>query len=164
MNTTGILSLEQARELAARYPWFNIPEIIKYRTNGTVGRRLAILSRFRPAILKVPEAIHDNIQTAYATMPDEKDTMSIIDAFIRSGEHRITAADTTPEDLPDTDNNDDAIPDELLTEEFASIYLAQGMNDRAVEIYRRLSLLNPEKSIYFAELIEKASGCGTRPK
>ena len=46
--------------------------------------------------------------------------------------------------------------DDLLTEELAAIYLAQGLTGPAVEIYRRLSLLNPEKSVYFAEIIDKA--------
>ena len=45
--------------------------------------------------------------------------------------------------------------DDMVSEELAEIYLAQGLNDMAKETYRKLSLLNPEKSIYFAELISK---------
>ena len=41
----------------------------------------------------------------------------------------------------------------LVTEELAEIYLAQGLCDEAVGIYRKLSLLYPEKSVYFAEII-----------
>jgi hypothetical protein len=37
----------------------------------------------------------------------------------------------------------------------AEIYLAQGLKGDAKEIYRALSLLTPEKSLYFAALIEK---------
>ena len=71
------------------------------------------------------------------------------------GEHRIVADEHTPDALPE--RKTDALPaDDLLTEQLAAIYLAQGLVDRAVEIYRRLSLLNPEKSVYFAEIIEKA--------
>ena len=42
-----------------------------------------------------------------------------------------------------------------LTEALAEIYLAQGLRDKSVAIYRKLSLRNPEKSVYFAELIGK---------
>ena len=45
--------------------------------------------------------------------------------------------------------------DDLVSEELAEVYAAQGMNAAAIEIYRKLSLLNTEKSIYFAEKIEK---------
>ena len=45
--------------------------------------------------------------------------------------------------------------DDLVTEDLAEIYLAQGLCDEAIAIYRKLSLLNPEKSVYFASLIDK---------
>ena len=45
--------------------------------------------------------------------------------------------------------------DDLVTEDLAEIYLAQGLYDEAIAIYRKLSLLNPEKSVYFASLIDK---------
>ena len=45
--------------------------------------------------------------------------------------------------------------DDMVSEELAEVYLGQGLNDEAKEIYRKLSLLNPEKSIYFAKLIAK---------
>ena len=45
---------------------------------------------------------------------------------------------------------------ELISEELADIYARQGLYAKAKEIYARLSLLYPEKSVYFAEIIDKA--------
>ena len=42
---------------------------------------------------------------------------------------------------------------DLISEELAEIYAKQGFYSKASEIYTRLSLLYPEKSVYFAEIL-----------
>lgn len=45
--------------------------------------------------------------------------------------------------------------DKIYTETLAEIYFQQQIYKRAIEIYEKLILLYPEKSAYFASLIEK---------
>ena len=78
----------------------------------------------------------------------------IIDKFLRADTHRIVAeeGEVTQEIVVEAAFDEE---DDMVSEELAEIYLAQGLKDMAKETYRKLSLLNPEKSIYFAELISK---------
>ena len=43
---------------------------------------------------------------------------------------------------------------EVFTESMADVYLSQGKTQKAIEIYQKLSLQNPSKSAYFADLIK----------
>ena len=44
---------------------------------------------------------------------------------------------------------------EVVTEAMASVLEKQGKKEKAIELYRKLSFLNPDKSTYFAAQIEK---------
>lgn len=146
-------------EWLRRYPWFDLPLLKAYGEGKDLPRRLAILALWRPAILKpcgftVATGEVQATEQEPVSYPGE-DTLAIIDEFIAAGEHRIAVNEETPDQLPSAPQ-EDCMPDELLTEELAAVYLLQGMTRQAVEIYRRLSLLNPEKSVYFADIIERA--------
>ena len=78
----------------------------------------------------------------------------IIERFLNTSHGRIVAEEGEPADdiVIEADIDDE---EDMVSEELAEVYLAQGLNDMAKETYRKLSLLNPEKSVYFAGLIEK---------
>ncbi len=78
----------------------------------------------------------------------------IIERFLKKDNLRITVNESVDIEevvtLAEFDDDDD-----IVSEELAEVYLQQGLKDEAKATYRKLSLLNPEKSIYFAELIAK---------
>ncbi|MCR6718777.1 MAG: hypothetical protein NVV59_00485 [Chitinophagaceae bacterium] len=46
-------------------------------------------------------------------------------------------------------------PREVVTEAMAEVWEKQGNRDKAIHIYKKLSLLDPAKSAYFAAKIEQ---------
>lgn len=78
----------------------------------------------------------------------------IIDRFLRLDDYRVVADDKAEVDEICTEADLEE-QDDIVTEDLAEIFAAQGLKNEAVEIYRKLSLLNPKKSAYFASQIEK---------
>ena len=137
----------QLDALLGRHEWFTVGRAVREHITGTPDRMLAAVSAGRRvSSLKRPE-----IDTALLCelTPDD-----IIDRFLSQDDLRIVA-DEEGEDKEVTTEAELAGDDDVVSEELAEIYAAQGLADKASEIYRKLSLLNPEKSVYFAELIDR---------
>ena len=126
------------------YPWFTTVRLLHEAESGDP---LAALSRLtRPVSggrLETPSA---------ADFAKRTDT-EIIDTFLLRGEYRIVPQDDTPD--ADADGSADGGDDAIVSEELAEIYRNQGLAQEAKAIYSKLSLLYPEKSVYFAEIIGK---------
>jgi len=79
---------------------------------------------------------------------------TLIDKFIRE-EPKISRPKTTffsPSDSAIRSNLDE---EEIVSETLAQLYASQGNIQKAIHIYEKLSLVNQEKSRYFAAQIEK---------
>ncbi len=102
-------------------------------------------------LIRKPSVEQKEIDIELLTLVTSSD---IIDKFLRAETHRIVAEEGEP-DSEITTEAEFSDEDDMVSEELAEVYLQQGLKDMAIETYRKLSLLNPEKSIYFAELISK---------
>jgi len=63
--------------------------------------------------------------------------------------------DEIPEQVFEMAVNSIARKEELVSESLANVYAKQGKVEKAIEMYQKLSLQNPEKNAYFASKIEK---------
>lgn len=126
----GGVSGEELNALLAEYPWFAAAKALREQSEGKVLRHAIDAEKIA-----------------------EESEGEIISRFLRKGEYRIVAGEGEVDDDVMTEAEIDE-EDDLVSEELAEIYLAQGLKCEAIEIYRKLSLLNSEKSVYFAEKIE----------
>lgn len=131
----------------AAAPWFMPLRVLRAAERGGTDPRVELMAPWRAESSLCGERVD-----AGALL--RRSSEEIIDTFLQERDLRIVARDGEPEVevrlQPDLDDDD-----EVVSEELAEIYLSQGLRERAAAIYRKLSLLNPEKSVYFAELIRK---------
>jgi len=62
--------------------------------------------------------------------------------------------DEIPEKVFEMAVNSIVPQDGLVSESVAEVYIRQGKKEKAIEMYQKLILLNPEKSVYFAHKID----------
>ena len=132
-------------QLLDKYPWWSALRLAAVREgrvdiNDAATRLIAML---HPTATLNPEQV-DIEQLCRISTED------IIERFLKLDDYRIVAKDGDESDLAMPEMDDD---DELVSEEIAEIYEKQGLYTEAIATYRKLSLLNSEKSIYFARLI-----------
>ncbi len=93
---------------------------------------------------------------------ERRKQQEIIEAFIRKdpriGPIRPDANAPEPEVTDLSQRTQGAAFGGLVTESFAKILIKQGKTDKAIDIYEKLKLKNPEKSDYFAQKIKELGG------
>ena len=153
-GTVGPVDEAQLDALVGRYEWFTPARILRVLQTGRSDRRVSIAAVSR--LLPLGRFTVDR-EALCALSPAD-----LIDRFLKEENLRIVAQEGEPEEevqiRPVEEVRTEAElsgDDDLVTEDLAEIYLAQGLCDEAIAIYRKLSLLNPEKSVYFASLIDK---------
>lgn len=174
------LNLEELSGIISIYPWFTLARIELCRRMAALGKdawgedKYASQALYAPCRKKVFEIMRSSEKVASSPQQDtpatkkttskqiyviggdyfsaeqyaatRKEEDNIFSSFISKAKEQNAQASTFVENSDSTD---------FCTEELAKVYLQQGYPDKAKEIYSKLSLRIPEKSIYFASLIEK---------
>lgn len=150
---TGLLALtkEELNGIVEQYPWCSTARLLLWDGEGELPSGLLLRQSFH----RMPDYLKKNDSE---TKPQDSTLSDIIDRFLTLSSTRIdpSADSGSREDLSVesvTENYD------MVSEELAEIYTKQGLFREARKIYERLSLLYPEKSVYFAEII---AGLGNR--
>ena len=96
----------------------------------------------------------ETVITEKESRKSRKKKDDLIERFIQSEPimPKITSASTDNRDLS---KENPYIQEELFSETLAKIYVKQHLYEKAISTYIKLSLKYPEKSVYFADRIEK---------
>ena len=144
------INIGDMEDVIERYPWWSGARLALARkmeaANYDAATRLMVT--LHPTAL-IPRRKIDAERLTLITTDD------LIDRFLKLGDYRIVAEEGAADDLSAAKNDED---DDMISEELAEIYKNQGLYSEAIAIYRKLSLLNSEKSIYFAGLIAEIEG------
>ena len=164
------LSLGQLSGLVSSYPWFAAARVeLARRLVREGGWSREELSRMllhigdpvalRPFVLPLLSA---PAPLPVAPVPEKPRRVPGGDFFTREEYERVKRDDDDlfPPTLVTSDRREpeetvEALQLDFVTETLAQIYASQGYFSQAKEIYEKLILAYPEKSAYFAALIEK---------
>ncbi len=134
-----------------------LDEMLGHPAPHDTGDRMTqqeLLAIVRRRLAEISAVKNQEIAPAEMTgSPGSSSKMALIDKFIRE-EPRISKPKTaffSPAESASRSNIDE---EEIVSETLAQLYAKQGNIQKAIHVYEKLSLLNQEKSRYFAAQIE----------
>lgn len=164
------MPLEALRELLDRYPWFPAARLelagrlcSMQKTDGSEIQTASLYVYDRSVLYRMAVKASVPQDPDLKKAPVQKVIVVGGDYFSGDDLASVGAPDVSFPSLAKAASDDSEQQDQqplfndchFYTETLARIYAEQGYFDRAEEVYSKLILLYPEKSAYFASLIEK---------
>lgn len=142
------------------YPYFYLL-FWNEKFNPNLQKKVALMSSSRKHYFESIFDIEENaiayvdVESFKPSIPDVKEQLQVIDNFLQNlpsiarPKKNMSEDDSDVLDLAELKN---ATP---VSETFAKILERQEKYERAIEMYEKLSLIKPEKSLYFASRISE---------
>ena len=173
MDKLAALSLGELETLLGEYPWFTLARREYVRRKRGVPAAAAPAPAPAAAVSAATEA---PVPAATATEKprvvavggdyfDKREYVELEEAGLAFDSSSLafnpvaTAVDAINDgEVPQAAQASSEAPaeDPFCTETLAKVYLEQGLSQKAIEVYEKLILVYPQKSAYFAALIDKA--------
>ncbi|MEG1635732.1 MAG: hypothetical protein RR277_06205 [Rikenellaceae bacterium] len=153
----GESNIEFLSEVVESNPWFALSAALLIRDLTKAGDLKAASMVKRDFALSFMANNYRGVMTVNATTNDSQckteNTLDLIDSFLSKSIGRIIPNENAINQNYNIDN--EPIEEDIITEQFAKILLMQGHKERAIAIYKKLSLKFPEKSVYFANQLDQ---------
>ncbi len=178
------LTLEELTGVVELYPWYGGARMELCRRMEAMGALSENQMAQTALHIASRRLLSDMVRSGHKVDCSDKDARQLFDAYLHSGGNSGTpvrrtyvvggdyfsreeydsvrtaddrifskfATKARAEGYVDETGDSDA---DFCTETLAKIYLEQDYKDEAIDIYSKLSLRYPEKSVYFAALIEE---------
>jgi tetratricopeptide (TPR) repeat protein len=133
-------------------------DVLNFEAGESAYRLEGVDAEPGKTLSQLVKEINEGAEKANSTVRMEQN-VHLIDRFLKENPSLSNRGIGVPENRYNIADHDDTANenDEFITETLARIYIKQGLYQKAIDAFQRLTLKYPEKSVYFARQIEEVT-------